>query len=106
MSKPHVQFAKLNVALETELAQRLGVGQPPHDFWHLYRGTLGKRTLAAEEMSTSLYTAACVVPYALLSAPIVSTKAEASTEFLFLSRPVQVVQRSQSTAENDRKGQC
>jgi hypothetical protein len=37
MSKRPVLFAKLNVGYEADLAQRLGVGQPAHDFWHLYR---------------------------------------------------------------------
>ena len=50
-------LAKLNVAFETELVQRLGVGQPAHDFWHLYRGAHERGILplcfaSTEEMLT------------------------------------------------------
>lgn len=37
MSKKPVLFAKLDVRREADLASKLGVGQPAHDFWHLYR---------------------------------------------------------------------
>lgn len=86
MSKPHVHFAKLNVAFETELAQRLGVGQTAHDFWHLYRGRYAREmcTCSSGHVCKPLlvYTPACTAPYALLWAPTVLLKAEDDIELL------------------------